>query len=163
MTDRSPDPCGAHRFRVDCDALPSLGFSEVRGLAVAVADREEGSTDRRPIRDRLDRVPHGSIPPARRETHSPALQLHRGVTDEQALWTWLQEWVAGEVEPQDVRICLLNAGGEPVRGWVCRAATPIRWTGPALVADRAAVATESLELVHEGIDALTDPVECAEQ
>lgn len=163
MSERRPDPCGAHRFRVDCDALPALGFSEVRGLAVTVADREEGSTDRRLLRERPDRAPRGSIPPDRRTTRSPTIQLHRGVTDDQALWTWFQEWIAGEVDPQDVHICLLDDGGDPVRGWVCRAATPVRWTGPDLVADRAAVATESLELAHEGIDALTDLDECAEQ
>ena len=77
-----------------------------------------------------------------------------------SLWNWLQSWVAGELDPQDVRVCLLDERGKPVRGWLCRAATPVRWRGPDLVADRAAVATETLTLAHEGIDAVTDLDEC---
>ncbi|MGB9955339.1 phage tail protein [Haloferax prahovense] len=178
MTAAESDPYGAHRFRVRCDALPKLGFSEVRGLSVAVesANGDESRSDSPPSEtDRRDRYgrrgrrvrkrpgPRPRPPsPSRREASSPPLELRRGVTDDQSLWAWFRAWVDGEATPQDICICLLDATGEPVRGWVCRAATPVRWTGPHLVADAAAVATESLELTHEGIDALTDLDECAD-
>ncbi|ELZ96204.1 phage tail protein [Haloferax sulfurifontis] len=174
MTAAGSDPYGAHRFRVRCDALPKLGLSEVRGLSVAVESptRDESEPEpRRPDaggRGRRRRKRSGPRPrprprsPSRRETSSPPLELRRGVTDDRSLWAWFRAWVDGETTPQDVRICLLDATGEPVRGWVCRAATPVRWTGPHLVADAAAVATESLELTHEGIDAVTDLDECAD-
>lgn len=103
-----------------------------------------------------------SATPEQRETDSPKLELCRGVTDDQALWTWLHDWLAGRVTPQDVRICLLNGRGTPVTGWICRGAIPVRWVGPTLVADRAAVATETLELAHTGIDRIGDLETCCE-
>ncbi|WP_424009047.1 phage tail protein [Haloferax denitrificans] len=174
MTAAESEPYGAHRFRVRCDVLPKLGFSEVRGLSVAVEsanDDESGSEPRPPDTDGRGRRPRKRPGPRRRprprskprrETSSPPLELRRGVTDDRSLWAWFRAWADGETTPQDVRICLLDATGEPVRWWVCRAATPVRWTGPHLVADAAAVATESLELTHEGIHAVTDLDECAD-
>lgn len=166
MTGRETDPYGAHRFRVTCDVIPALGFTGVRGLAVRVAvdDADEATSEpNRPqaLPDRITRSP-ANAPPARRVTRSPPLELRRGVTDEPALWEWLQAWAAGEVDPQDVYVCLLDGRGDPVRGWVCRDATPVRWSGPDLVADRATVAVETLELAHEGIDAVSDLAECGE-
>lgn len=164
------DPYAAHRFRVTCEALPKLGFTEVRGLSVGVAVRtEERASDDSPVdppewwhwSDWFERLDRERDPPVeRRQTHSPNLELRRGITDDTSLWSWLEGWVAGDVGPQDVYVCLLDSTGTPVRGWACREATPVRWTGPDLVADRATVATESLELVHEGVDAVTDLSEC---
>lgn len=165
------DPYGAHRFRVGCEALPKLGFTEVRGLSVGVAVRaDEGDGDEASDppewwhwSDWYERLDWEDDPSAeRRRTHSPNLELSRGVTDDTSLWSWLRGWVDGDVDPQDVTVCLLDSAGDPVRGWVCRAARPVRWTGPHLVADRPAVATESLELAHEGVDAVTDLSACAE-
>ncbi|CQR52258.1 MULTISPECIES: phage tail protein [Haloferax] len=170
MTAAESDPYGAHRFRVRCDALPKLGFSEVRGLSVAVesangddsgSESQSPGADGRGRRARKRPTPRPRPPSSsRRATSSPPLELRRGVTDDRSLWAWFRAWVDGEATPQDVRICLLDATGDPVRGWVCRAATPVRWTGPHLVADAATVATESLELTHEGIDAVTDLDDC---
>lgn len=160
---RTSDPYGAHRFRVTCDALPRVGFTAVRGLSVTVTvdgdDTATGPPATRGRRRRGRRPKAG--PPAERGTRSPTLELRRGLSEERALWTWLREWVDGTVDPQDVRVCVLDGRGRPVRGWVCRAATPVRWTGPDLVADRGTVATETLELAHEGIDAVTDLDECS--
>ena len=166
MTERDADPFGAHRFRVTCDVLPPLGFTEVRGLAVRVVDRDEDHSSSG-LRDEGDwRRPAcrsaGVLPTTRRTTRSPTLELRRGVTDDRALWDWLQSWVAGDVELQDVRVCLLDGRGRPVRGWVCRGARPVRWAGPDLDAERATVATETLELTHDGIVAVTDLAECEE-
>jgi hypothetical protein len=160
----SDDPYRRHRFDVDIgDDRPPLGFTEVRGLSVRVqargpdVDATETETEEAPTwldwRDRfdhLDGVP--SIP--RRRTASPPLTLRRGVTDDRRLWDWLRDWVDGRVERRDVRVYLLDAAGERARGWRCRDATPVRWTGPELAADRPAAATEALELVHEGLDAI---------
>jgi phage tail-like protein len=173
VSERGPDPYGAHRFRVVCDALPGLGFSEVRGLSVRVetagTEEEEMADDDRD-RDRPRRwwerggwPGRRPVPVPRREARSPPLVLRRGVTDDDALWRWLRDWLDGEVTPQDVRVCLLDDAGDPVRGWVCRGARPVRWQGPDLDAGRAAVATETLELVHDRLEALDDPTDCTEE
>lgn len=171
MSNRAVDPYGAHRFSVTSDGLPTLGFAEVRGLSVAVwerdeevemEEREEALRARPAVSHWLETAdrPKATIPEERRMTRSPPLELRRGLTDDRTLWTWLQDWVAGEIEARDVRICLLDGRGRPARGWICRAATPVRWIGPDLVAEREAVAFETVELVHEGIESIDDPEKC---
>jgi len=165
MTDRPAEPYGRHRFDVDLgDDRPPLGFTEVTGLSVRVQaqsaddtpeDDADQDVDWFDWGDRLGRAV-GHVPPApRRRTTSPTLTLRRGVTDDRRLWDWLQGWVAGAVEPRDVRVFLLDATGERARGWRCRDATPIRWDGPELVADRPGAAIETLELAHDGLEAIT--------
>lgn len=166
MSVRRSDPYRANHFCVSCKALPALGFTEVRGLSVDVtiatetasrSAQDEATNDRRPVAASM-----ASSTPEQRETDSPKLELCRGVTDDQTLWMWLQDWLAGKITPQDVRICLLNSWGAPVTGWICHAAIPVRWVGPTLVADRAAVAMETLEVAHRGIDRITDLEMCCD-
>ncbi|MFC6988026.1 phage tail protein [Haloplanus sp. GCM10025708] len=155
-------PCQRHRFVVDVDGLPELGFTEVRGLEVSVDDRRDGSTTESDsggwwnrtggLLDRLvDRGPAGR----RRETTSPNLELRRGVTGDPVLWDWLQGWVGGGVEPRTVSVYLVDDAGDAAVGWVCPSATPVEWTGPNLRADDPGVAMEKLELAHDGLDAAT--------
>jgi phage tail-like protein len=163
---RGSDPYRANHFCVSCKALPALGFTEVRGLSVDVTiatetasrtAQDEATNDRRPVAASM-----AASTPEQRETDSPRLELCRGVTDDQSLWTWLHDWLAGTVTPQDVRICLLNDRGTPVAGWSCRAAIPVRWVGPTLIADRPSVAMETLELAHRGIDRIADREMCCD-
>lgn len=143
-----------------------LGFTAVRGLSVdatiAGADGSESAPGAGPIDGPQLAASVAATTPAQRVTDSPNLELCRGVSDDQPLWTWLQDWLAGTVPPQDVRICLLDAQGTPVAGWICNAAVPVRWIGPTLVADQPAVAMETLELAHRGIDRVTDLDTCCE-
>ena len=164
MNARGSDPYRANHFCVSCKALPALGFTEVRGLSVDItiatetasrSAQDEATNDRRPVAASM-----AASTPEQRETDSPRLELCRGVTDDQALWTWVRDWLAGEVTPQDVRVCLLDGRGTPVTGWVCRDAIPVQWIGPTLVADRDAVAMETLELAHRGVDRVTDLETC---
>lgn len=163
MTTRDSDPYGAHRFHVSCDALPPIGFTEVSGLTVRTTDSNAQPAARESSRSSFRNWPVRAIReviPPRRETESPPLVLRRGVTDDQALWTWFQRWADGRIGPQDLRVCLLDSEGRPVRGWVCRDATPVRWSGPDLAAREATVAMETLEVTHEGIDAVVDLEKC---
>lgn len=149
-----------------------MGFTEIRGLSVEAVvsgpndpnETDEPTTGRREWWDWRTWVDRSTeeIAAARRVTRSPRLELRRGMTDERAPWNWFRDWVSGNVKPQDLRICLLDDRGRPARGWVCRAATPVRWVGPDLVADRATVAMETLELIHEGVDDINSLGECAE-
>jgi len=158
----SDAPYRRHRFDVDIgDDCPPLGFTEVGGLSVRVQARGTDGDDADDPgwldwSDRVGRaVGRASLPPPpRRRTASPPLTLRRGVTDDRRLWDWLQGWVTGRVETRDVRVFLLDGAGERARGWRCRDATPARWSGPELVADRPAAATETLEVAHEGIEAI---------
>lgn len=178
--DNRSDPYTSHRFTVEVDDLVVGGFAEVRGLSMSVEVRDEESDATgweawrdvvgqptgnvgAALRERFGDVEWGEsiasdvgavIPSTNRRTTSPHLELRRGATDSRALWDWLQGWVDGEVEPRDVRVFLLDGAGNEARGWVCRDATPTRWSGPDLVADRNAVAMETLELAHDGLELL---------
>jgi phage tail-like protein len=160
MSDERADPYCRHRFDVDIgDGRPPLGFTDVGGLSVRVRARptDEGAGD---VVDRLDgrgRRGHSAdrvSPASDRRTTSPPLTLRRGITDDRRLWDWLHDWVTGTVKPRTVRVFLLDPTGERARGWCCRDARPVRWDGPELAADRVATATETLELAHEGIEAI---------
>lgn len=179
------DPYLGNRFSVEVDGLIVGGVAEVRGLSVDVEVRtgDDERSDGEPwaalrdmvgsaeavaetVRERVDGDGSEEGPVSRvdaalaatdRRASSPHLELTRGVTDSDALWTWLREWVEGEANPRDVRVFLLDGEGNRARGWRCRRATPTRWSGPELVADRNAVATETLELAHDGLEAIPDP------
>jgi len=157
------DPLPNNRFLVEIDSMTVAGFSEVRGLAMAVdestpaqpADRETDSDG-----SWWERFFGGDrgVPNSRPEedervlgTRSPTLELRGGVTSETALWEWYETWLQGEGESRTVRIVLLDATGAQVRGWECRNARPVGWEGPRLDAGEAGVAIETFELEHEGI------------
>jgi hypothetical protein len=93
-------------------------------------------------------------PPRQRRAEFPLLTLRRGVTDSQALETWAAEWIAGSSDERGITIVLLDGEGREARGWQCRGAIPVRWSGPTLRADREGVAMESLEVAHAGITPL---------
>jgi len=178
------DPYLGNRFSVEVDGRIVGGVAEVRGLSVDVEVRagSDEQPDGQPwaalrdmvgsagavaetVRERFDGDGSGAgavseldaaLAATDRRVSSPHLELTRGVTDSDALWRWLREWVEGEAEPRDVRVFLLDGEGNRARGWRCPRATPTRWSGPELIADRNAVATETLELAHDGLEAITD-------
>ncbi|RXK51604.1 phage tail protein [Halorientalis pallida] len=159
------DPYPGHRFEVDIGTETRLGFTAVRGLSVRVevapdeTESAPGDTDDSPwwdFGDWFDQYRESLPATERRRTQSPNLHLRRGVGDDTTLWDWVQEWVAGTAKPRTVHVLLCDGAGRPVRGWRCLSATPVEWTGPELVADRSGVATEELELAHEGLEAVSD-------
>jgi phage tail-like protein len=156
------DPYRRHQFVVDVDGLPEVGFTEITGLEVTVEPRATRSTNdpegRRlgDWRRFVDRVVDRPSPSRQYETSSPNLELQRGVTDDVVLWDWLQDWVDGRTEPRTVGVYLVDGAGDAAVGWVCRAARPVKWTGPKLNADKSGIAMETLELEHGGIHTTTE-------
>lgn len=61
-------------------------------------------------------------------------------------WSPLPMFLGGET----ATITLLDAAWKPVTSWQLRNVYPLAWKGPQLAANKAAVATEKLELAHEG-------------
>ena len=50
-----------------------------------------------------------------------------------------------------VTVSLMGPNGQPVRSWSFADAFPVKWTGPNLNASSNQVATETLEIVHAGL------------
>ena len=134
-----PDPVGELRFKVD---LPGIGlgrFRECTGLAaeIEVKDYNEGG-----VNDRVHKLPT--------RMKYPNLVLKRGVTYEDALLKWLYK-TQREAQRIAVTVSLMGPDGQPVRSWAFAEAFPVKWTGPNLNASSNQVATETLEIVHAGL------------
>lgn len=143
-----PDPYPAFNFLVESPALGGdaesllAGFAEVSGLEVEQTYIEYRNGNERSLAPRL-------LPGLVR--YAP-LVLRRGVVGDGALWQWMQAAVNGSAEPANCRITLLDEQRQPVMAWRVRNARPCRLSGPCLDANTSAVAIESLEIVHGGLE-----------
>jgi phage tail-like protein len=136
-----PDPYRSFRFRVEIDSTIEGGFQMVSGL--------ERISEFEPYREGgVNDFEHQLVT---RTTFSPVV-LTRGLYST-ALWDWHQAVIDGlTIERRTISIVLLDeAGAEEKWRWICRRALPAKWTGAELDAISGNVATETVELVHEGM------------
>lgn len=136
---RTPDPVGELGFNVKVDDAVIGKFSECIGLELEydVLEYEEGGENRftHKLRGRLK---------------YPNLVLKRGVTHEDALLKWFFE--TKEMSKRGaVSVDLVGPGAKVVRSWAFAGALPVKWTGPSLNAGSTNIATESLEIAHQGL------------
>ena len=80
----------------------------------------------------------------------PNLVLKRGVTTVKDLQQWAQESFMGP-DRKEITLTMYNEQLEKIRIWSFKNAYPVKWTGPNFNAAQAAIATESIEIVHDGI------------
>jgi len=152
------DPLAAFNFRIallDTSSVLSTittgvsaavggGFTEVTGLdaSLITEDYLEGGvntyTHKFPTR-----IAYGNI------------TLKRGITLSEDLWNWHYSFVQGKGKRRDGMIFLQNELKIPVKTWIFKRALPLKWVGPAFNASASAIAIESLELTHEGVDLLS--------
>jgi phage tail-like protein len=136
---KSPDPVSELRFTVSIEGVTIGAFSECSGLTVEYEtfEYQEGGEDRftHKFRGRLK---------------YPNLVLKRGVTHEDALLKWLFNQ-QDRTDRGAVKIALLGDDGAEVRSWAFAGAFPIKWQGPSLSAKSTNVATETLEIAHQGL------------
>jgi phage tail-like protein len=138
------DPYLAFNFLVEINGLSVGGFSEVTGLQVEmeVQDYREGGQNT---------FVHKLAGPVRYPSN---LMLKRGMADIDLLWGWYQAVLLGFVARQNISVILRDSEGDEQRRWFFVKAYPVRWNGPALRADTANVAVETLELAHQGFFAV---------
>jgi phage tail-like protein len=134
------DPYQVFNFLVEIEGILAGGFSECSGLQVETEffDYREGGQN--------DFVHRFAGP-----TKYPPLTLKHGLTQIDGLWSWHQDVVKGKIERRNGTIYLLDKQRIPVMWWDFKEAIPLKWTGPDLRADSAAVAIESVELAHHGL------------
>jgi phage tail-like protein len=137
-TGRAPDPAAGLHFHVKIGSESIGMFSECSGLGVEydVFPWEEGG-----LNDFVHKL--------RGRAKHPNLVLKRGVTREDALMKWFFE-CKEKTKRQDVTLKLVGPDGKAVRTWSFANAFPAKWTGPTFNAGSNAIATETLEIVHEG-------------
>jgi phage tail-like protein len=138
----TPDPVGELRYRVNVQGLNIGRFSECTGIAVEVETKDymEGGSN-----EFVHKLPT--------RLKYPNLVFKRGVTHEDALLKWFWD-SRNSVQRKELTIELMGPGAKTVRTWAFVGAYPVKWTGPNLKAGSNAVATETLEVVHNGFKGL---------
>lgn len=128
------------RFYVEIGGVTQAVFAEVDGLSAEVEVLEVAEGGNNGFVHRL---------PGRCKTGT--LTLKRGLTRKNELARWQFRVAQGTVERQNLAVVLYQADGTELMRWTFFDAYPIRWAGPHLKADDAAVAIETLELAHGGM------------
>src|SRR4051812_32693863 len=83
----------------------------------------------------------------------PNLVLKRGVTKVKDLEAWVQDSFMGP-SLKEITLTMYNEQLEQIRVWSFKNAYPVKWTGPSFNAGQATVATEAIEIVHDGIQSV---------
>jgi phage tail-like protein len=135
------------RFLVEVDGIDLGGWGHCSGLTVDfknVKVEEGGNYD------------YQTIIPDKIEYQTIKLKRAMNAKDSAKVQGWLAGKVATYMNARSsggggtARITLCDAKGMPVATWRLRNVYPAKWDGPELDAMTMGIATEKLELVHEG-------------
>ncbi|MEU0563735.1 phage tail protein [Dactylosporangium sp. NPDC006015] len=137
MSDWSDDYAVYFAVSIDDESLGAFDSCEGLGAEVVVEERAEGGNN-----GWVWQLPTG--------VRYSNVRLSRPVTPDSAK---LARWFTGA--PGGVRratavIEARSASGAVVARWALRDVLPVRWSGPRLDPERAAVITETVELAHHG-------------
>ncbi len=128
------------RFAVVVDGVDLGGWASCQGLAVdfGLVERKEGGVNGHSVW-LPDRVKY------------PKVSLTRAMTsaDSAKVMKWLSDMV-DKSTGGTAKITLLDAHNQEVASWSLRNVLPLMWHGPTLNATSRDIATETLDLVHEG-------------
>lgn len=142
MASNRKDPYFGYNFAVELDGITRMGFQGCTGL--------DSSTTSTPYREGTDTSLAQRQLPAL--LSFSAITLTRGITDDHALWDWRNDIASGKGTRHDISIVLRNDTGDEKIRWNLKNAFPTKWSGPSFDATGEAVAIETLELTHEGVD-----------
>ena len=134
------DPYIGCNFLVVSTAFVVGGFREVSGLSgnLEMKTYNEGGNN-------------GYMVQIPSEVRWPNLVLSRGVIDSNAMWSWFEDVTLGIIQRKTLTIMMLDRDRTPAMWWTVTGAIPVKWTGPTLNGMSDEVASESLELAHQGI------------
>lgn len=134
-------PVSVFHFQVEWGGT-RIGFTEVSGLTIELQsiDYREGSS----LEYHVSKMP--GIP------QFSNIVLKRGVfRADNEFFQWLNTVRKNNIERRDLTISLLNEEHEPVMVWKVKDAWPCKVEGPTLNSTGNEVATETIELCHEGL------------
>lgn len=131
----------ANRFYVQIGSTIKASFSECSGIGVAIEHQsfQEGGVNNQQ-RFFLGKSTFSEV------------TLKRGITDDYAFWTWINQVLNGVVKQRKyIDILLFNQSGETMQTWTLVGAVPVAWKGASLDAKGSSVAVEELTLAYEGL------------
>lgn len=131
----------AHSFVVELDGERVAAFSEctLPDMQLDVQEYEEGGQNE-----------YVHMLPGRRK--AGRVTLSRGLDKDAKLMTWYLDALSGNVTKatKSLSIIMLNTKRQPMARWDFERAIPVKWTGPTLKSEQAAVAIEKIEIaVHD--------------
>lgn len=135
-------PFGSFGFKVEVSVGEGVAcFQEVSGLSVTIntEDVAEGG---------LNNTTHKIVTGASYSN----IVLKRGMCDT-AMYDWIKGWLSGGKVPARLsgKISILGDDGKPVKSFSFKDGIPVKWDGPSLNVTSDAIATETLEIAHEGL------------
>lgn len=83
------------------------------------------------------------------------LVLKKGIAKNTELWEWVYGFSEGKVVRKDGMITLLGEKGLAHTVWKFKRGLPVKYSGPQLNATQNAIAFESVEIEHEGLELMT--------
>jgi phage tail-like protein len=130
-----------YKFQLRIAGLEVAEFTECAGLEITVKTEEvrEGG---------LNEYHH--VLPGRAEYGN--LILKRGFAKSNEFFTWCVSVLnRATIQRKDVTVVLVDHASKPVIEWTFLGAYPVKWSGPSFKAGDSAIAIESLELAHRGL------------
>jgi phage tail-like protein len=80
------------------------------------------------------------------------ITLKRGLCSD-TMFKWIKSYIEGNfTQRMSGCIQLLGDDGKPVKEFKFKNGIPVKWDGPSLSVSSDAIATESLEIAHEGLE-----------
>lgn len=129
-----------YRFYIKIERFAQAVFTEVSGLQVetVVQEYEEGGNN-----GFVHRLPG--------RTKVSNITFKRGMTKSNEFFKWYVDIVNGKIRRQNITVIMYNSTGGEVMRWNFLNAYPVKWVGPQFDADGKAVAIETLEFAHDGL------------
>jgi phage tail-like protein len=120
------------------------GFNECSGLEMTleVEDYQEGGNN-------------GTVLKFPTRMSWGKLVLKKGLVKNADLWDWVYGFTEGNVVRKDGLITLLGEKGLAHTVWKFKRGLPVKYTGPQLNAQQNAIAFESIEIEHEGLELMS--------
>lgn len=149
VTPLGGEPPVSGAFLLEVDGVPIGTFRTVHGLEVTLSVEEyaEGGTN-------------GYVHQFPGQMRWPHLVFSRGLTDSDALFSWMQksagegfQGAGGKLTRSTASVTVLNGSGKRLRSYDIDGAFPVRWSGPHLSVDDSSALTEELEVAHRGFKA----------
>jgi len=132
-------PAVWYELKLTPKATPIGYFTEVSGLGLEVETMTYNEGGRN---DMVHKLPT-------RMKH-PNLVLKRGVTSVKDLEQWAKACFMGP-DRKEITLTMYDQQLEKIRTWSFKNAYPVKWTGPSFNSAQSTMATEVIEIVHDGI------------
>lgn len=141
MAVKRDDPYAAFNYLIEIGGITAGGFSEVSGIDAEVEPVEYRNGDEDFVKRKL--------PGLKKFTN---IVLKRGIVGNLDLFNWLNAAAKGAIDRREGAVILRDEQRNEVMRWKFVRGWPAKYMGPSLKGDSSAVAIESIEICHEGLE-----------